>query len=177
MALEIKSGSAVTRSDASGIRAFRESLKKNNTWCGASYCTPAKRVRWTTTSWRCPGVGWFPQAEMASTGGDGWRRPRIAVIRFHNPDEPGDAAKGARIFPRIVRAFSTPWRSDIAEPCSRFLCRKLPTKFPTIVRRRMPLPNVQALIRAFSTPWSRQDRRDHFDFAARNRIRALHPSR
>lgn len=29
VALEIKSGSAVTRSDASGIRAFRESLKKN----------------------------------------------------------------------------------------------------------------------------------------------------
>ena len=29
VALEIKSGSAVTRSDAAGIRAFRESLKKN----------------------------------------------------------------------------------------------------------------------------------------------------
>ena len=47
-----------------GFGPFVLRSRRASTWCGASFCTRAKVVRWTLTFWRYHGVGWWLSAEL-----------------------------------------------------------------------------------------------------------------
>ena len=66
VALEIKTGSTVTSSDAVGIRAFRASQKKNQRLVRGVVLHAARVARCTPTFWRCRGAGGWQSNETSS---------------------------------------------------------------------------------------------------------------